>query len=65
MGFLSKKMKTFPRFVVDEVFVFMQDGRTPLIMAAEEGHLDICQELIERGAAIDHQAEVRTPIFSS
>ena len=39
---------------------FAQDGRTPLHLAAEEGHHEICQRLIEHGARVDAQAKVRT-----
>ena len=36
----------------------MQNGTTALIRAAANGHLPIVQELLNRGANIDHQNKV-------
>ena len=48
-----------------EVLGCIQDGAAPLCVAAQNGHLEICRELIERGASIDLQKEVRTNLISS
>ena len=45
--------------------MFLQHGETPLYIAAHQGHLEICQELIQRGASIDRPQEVCTSIFST
>ena len=54
-----KKAKVFG---VNRTFVFVciQDGVTPLYVAAQNGHLETCRELIERGATIDMPLQVRT-----
>ena len=54
-----KKAKVFG---VNTTFVFawIQDGATPLLVAANNGHLETCRELIERGATIDMPYQVRT-----
>ena len=31
----------------------LQDGWTPLIYASEEGHLDVCELLLNRGADVN------------
>ena len=36
----------------------LQDGFSPLHMAAQEGHLDVCRLLIEQGANINSQDKV-------
>ena len=43
----------------------MQNGATPLFIAAEKGHLETCRELIERGASIDQPLNVRATLISS
>ena len=43
----------------------MQNGVTPLFIAAQEGHLETCRELIERGASIDQPLNVRATLISS
>ena len=48
-----------------EVFVFLQNGVTPLYIAAAKSHPETCRELIERGATIDLPQQVRTTLFSS
>ena len=42
----------------------MQDdlGYTALVAASQEGHVDIAQLLIERGAATDYQDKVKAVI---
>ena len=43
----------------------MQDdfGDTALVIASYQGHVDVAQLLIERGAAIDYQNKVRAVII--
>ena len=36
----------------------LQDGRSPLYMASQEGHLDVVKTLIEAGANIDQAEKV-------
>ena len=43
----------------------MKNGETPLYIVAENCHLEICRELIERGANIDLPLKVRTTLISS
>jgi len=33
----------------------LQDGRTPLFYAAQIGHLNVCKELLDRGANVNTQ----------
>ena len=40
----------------------LQDGRSPLYMASQEGHLDVVKTLIEAGANIDQANKVSTHI---
>lgn len=35
------------------LFVCLQNGQTPLMLAAEQGSLEIIQELIRRGANVN------------
>ena len=58
-------MKKIAVISICEVFVFMQNGATPLSIAAQYGHPETCRELIERGASIDLPQEVRTTLISS
>ena len=43
----------------------MQNGATPLFIAAQKGHLETCRELIERGASIDLPFQVRIMVTFS
>ena len=36
----------------------LQDGVTPLVIASENGHLEIVKSLIEAGANVDHTIKV-------
>ena len=36
----------------------LQDGWTPLVIASQEGHLEIVKSLIEAGANVNHTAKV-------
>ena len=36
----------------------LQDGRSPLYMASQEGHLDVVKTLIDAGANIDQAEKV-------
>ena len=65
MVFVSQKMETLQSLLFDDVSVSMQDGATPLLIAAQEGHLETCRYLIEHGAAIDLREKVRITIFST
>ena len=40
----------------------LQDGRSPLHTASQEGHLDVVKTLIEAGANIDQANKVSTHI---
>ena len=40
----------------------LQDGRSPLHMASQEGHLDVVKTLIEAGANINEADKVSTHI---
>ena len=44
--------------------MFVEHGATPLFIAAHQGHLETCRELIERGASIDLPAKVLLTTFS-
>ena len=57
-------MKNMRWLLFADVFVIMQSGETPLYIAAYDGHLQICRELIEGGATIDLPQEVRTTVIS-
>ena len=36
----------------------LQDGWTPLVIASENGHLEIVKSLIEAGANVNHTTKV-------
>ena len=36
----------------------LQDGVTPLVIASQEGHLEIVESLIEAGANVNHTTKV-------
>lgn len=38
---------------------FLQNGLNALHLAAKEGHVDLVQELLDRGAAVDSATKVR------
>ena len=40
-------------------YVFMQEGKTPLLIAASAGHLDVVKELMTHGANIEATDTVR------
>ena len=40
------------------MFSVRQVGATPLTMASQEGHNDVVQMLLERGAHVDHPTKV-------
>ena len=40
-------------------FVHAQDGRTPLLVALQYGHVEIAQLLMERGANIEATTKVQ------
>ena len=42
----------------------MQNGATPLYIAAQNGRLETCRELLERGASVDLPLKVRTTLIS-
>ena len=41
----------------------LQDGASPLHIASQEGHVDVCTLLIERGANLNSQDKVGTIII--
>ena len=45
-----------------DVLSTLQDGFSPLSMAAQEGHLDVCRLLIEQGANVNSQSKVCMPL---
>ena len=46
------------------MFGMLQEGMTPLIWACNEGHLDIVNVLIDKGANIDDKNYVRSNLLS-
>ena len=44
--------------------VFLQNGLNALHLAAKEGHVDLVQELLERGATVDSATKVGYLSFS-
>lgn len=40
------------------VFLSLQNGLNALHLAAKEGHMDLVQELLDRGAAVDAATKV-------
>lgn len=52
---LSIKMKWFEFF-----FSFLQNGFTPLYMAAQENHLEVVQFLLDNGSSQSIATEVNT-----
>ena len=43
----------------------LQDGRSPLYMASQQGHLDVVKTLIEAGANINQVDKVSTHTYIS
>jgi hypothetical protein len=44
------------------LLLLLQDGRTPLHLAAEKGHLDVVELLLGAGAAANATDKVRPPL---
>ena len=42
---------------------YVQDGQTPLFVAATEGHVRVAQLLLSRGADVTHQTKVRLSLL--
>lgn len=43
-----------------DFFCPLQNGLNALHLAAKEGHMDLVQELLDRGAAVDAATKVRS-----
>ena len=41
------------------MFLVVQDGATAIMVAAQNGHKDVVELLISRGADVKHKAKVR------
>ena len=46
------------------MFCFFQEGTTPLILAAANGHLECVKELLEQGAQPDERRHVSLKYYS-
>ena len=42
---------------------YVQDGQTPLFIAAMKGHVRVAQLLLSRGADVTHQTKVRLSLL--
>ena len=47
------------------LFVFLQNGATPLIIASENGHMKVVDYLLKQGAKVDQQNKVCREIICS
>ena len=41
-----------------DVYLSLQNGQSPLMMASAEGHLEIVKLLLDKGAVVNHQNTV-------
>ena len=44
--------------IIIMIFFLLQDMVTPLLFAAEKGHVDILRTLVERGADVNAKSKV-------
>lgn len=51
----------FPAYCINNLI--SQDNWTALLCAAKEGHTDVCLELLEHGADLEHRDMVRSLIL--
>jgi hypothetical protein len=52
-----------PSLIIPPLVMMMQDGRTALMMAANNGHLEVVRLLLEKDADIQAKDEVSYVLF--
>ena len=40
------------------MYLYLQDGKSPLVMASSRGHFEIVKLLLDKGAEVNHQNKV-------
>ena len=62
LSFVSQNGQ-FIKFFYNKVFFSFQSGKTPLYLASREGHQEIVQMLMDKGAEINVSDQVITSLF--